>query len=128
MLIVEDGPTLTHGGMPHGAGMIAAQMHGAGEIVDPRLFAVGTLEKAYRTYPHIGPVLPAMGYGPAQVRDLETTIQNVDCDLVLFATPVKLNRLLSIDHPALRVLYTYQDHGKPDLEDALRPFLSKLHF
>ena len=126
VLVVEDGPTLTHGGMDHGAGMIAARMHGAGKIIDPRPFAVGTLKKAYEIYPHIGPVLPAMGYGPAQVADLETTIHNVDCDLVLFATPIKLNRLLSIDHPALRVSYTYRDHGKPDLEDALRPFLQKL--
>ena len=126
VLVVEDGPTLTHGGMAHGAGMIAARKHGAAVIVDPRPYAVGTLAKAYKTYPHIGPVLPAMGYSPAQVKDLETTIHNVDCDLVLFATPIKLNRLLSIDHPALRVSYTYRDHGKPDLEDALRPFLMKL--
>jgi len=126
VLVVEDGPTLTHGGMAYGAGMIAARMHGAGEIVDPRPFAVGTIEKAYKTYPHIGPVLPAMGYSPAQIKDLETTIHNVDCDLVLFATPIKLNRLLAIDHPTLRVSYTYRDNGKPDLEDALRPFLRKL--
>jgi len=126
VLVVEDGPTLTHGGMAYGAGMIAARMHGAGEIVDPRPFAVGTIEKAYKTYPHIGPVLPAMGYSPAQIEDLETTIHNVDCDLVLFATPIKLNQLLSIDHPAIRVFYTYRDHGTPGLEDALRPFLQKL--
>lgn len=126
ILVVEDGPTLTHGGMSHGAGMIAARMHEAAVIVDPRPFAVGTLANAYKTYPHIGPVLPTMGYSPAQVKDLETTINNVACDLVLFATPIKLDRLLSIDHPALRVSYTYRDHGKPDLEEVLRPFLRKL--
>lgn len=122
VLIVEDGPTLTHGGMAHGAGMIAAQKYGAGEIVDPRPYAVGTLAKTYKAYPHIGPVLPAMGYGRAQVKDLEVTIHNVDCDLVLFATPIKLNHLLAIDHPAVRASYTYRDHGKPDLTEVLRPF------
>lgn len=126
VLVVEDGPTVTHGGMTYGAGMIAARMYGAAEIVDPRPFAVGTIGQVYEKYPHIGPVLPAMGYSPAQVEDLEKTIHNVDCDLVLFATPIKLNRLLSIDRPTIRVFYTYRDHGKPDLEDALRPFLRRL--
>jgi predicted GTPase len=126
VLVVEDGPTLTHGGMAYGAGMIAARMHGAGEIVDPRPYAVGTIAKAYETHSHIGPVLPAMGYNPAQVEDLEKTIHNVDCDLVLFATPIKLHRLLTIDHPTMRVFYTYRDHGKPDLEEVLQPFLHTL--
>jgi predicted GTPase len=126
ILVVEDGPTLTHGGMAHGAGLIAARQHGAREIIDPRPFAIGTLAKTYETYPHIGPVLPAMGYGPAQIRDLETTIRNVDCDLVLFATPIKLNRLLSIEHPSIRVNYAYRDHGRPDLEETIRPFLQEL--
>lgn len=119
VLVVEDGPTLTHGGMGFGAGMIAAQTYEAAEIVDPRPYAVGSLKEMYADYPHIGPVLPAMGYNPSQMSDLEKTINNVACDLVLFATPIKLNRLLSIRLPAMRVFYNYRDHGKPDLETIL---------
>lgn len=119
VLVVEDGPTLTHGGMASGAGMIAAQAYEAAEIIDPRPYAIGTLQETYISYPHIGPVLPAMGYSSSQVGDLEKTINNVACDLVLFATPIKLNRLLSINHPAMRVSYTYSDHGQPDLEAIL---------
>lgn len=126
VLIVEDGPTLTHGGMPYGAGMIAARMYQAAEIIDPRPFAAGTLKDTYHDYPHIGPVLPAMGYSPAQIRDLESTINNTGCDLVLFATPIKLNRLLSITFPTLRVFYEYSDHGRPDLESILLSFISNL--
>ena len=124
VLVVEDGPTLTHGGMPHGAGMIAAEMYHAAEIIDPRPYAAGTLQATYRRYPHIGPVLPAMGYSVAQIRDLEQTINQVASDLVLFATPIKLNRLLSINKPAMRVWYEYRDHGQPDLESVL---LSRRH-
>ena len=126
VLVVEDAPTLTHGGMSHGAGMIAAQMYGAAVIVDPRPYAVGTLKKTYTSYPHIGPVLPAMGYSPSQIGDLEKTINNVACDLVLFATPIKLDRLLSIKHPAMRVFYTYSDHGQPDLENMLLSSLDRI--
>jgi len=124
VLVVEDGPTLTHGGMPHGAGMIAARRHAAAAVVDPRSCAAGTLREVYSRYPHIGCVLPAMGYSAAQVRDLELTINRAACDLVLFATPVRLNRLLTINKPALRVRYEYHDHGRPALEEAL---LSRRH-
>ncbi|MGW8195655.1 MAG: cyclic 2,3-diphosphoglycerate synthase [Desulforhopalus sp.] len=123
VLVVEDGPTLTHGGMPHGAGMVAAQRYKAAAIIDPRPFAVGSLKDAYSTYPHIGPVLPALGYSPSQLSDLETSINNAACDLVLLATPISLNRLLSIKHPAKRVFFKYRDHGSPDLESTLFSFL-----
>ncbi|MBN2123804.1 MAG: GTPase [Deltaproteobacteria bacterium] len=119
VLVVEDGPTLTHGDMPYGAGLIAAKAYGAAELVDPRPYAVGSIEKAYLLYAHIGPVLPAMGYSRNQIEDLEKTINRADCDLVLFATPIQLTRILSIDKPTIRVRYEYRDHGAPRLEDAL---------
>jgi predicted GTPase len=119
ILVVEDGPTLTHGDMSFGAGAIAARTYGARELVDPRPFSVGTIEEIYRQYPHIGSVLPAMGYSESQIGDLEQTINHADCDLVLFATPIQLTRLVSINKPALRVLYEYRDHGEPRLEDVL---------
>ncbi len=119
VLVVEDGPTLTHGGMPFGAGLIAARQHGALEIVEPRPYAVGTIEETYRLYPHIGPVLPAVGYSQAQIRDLEETINRADCDIVLFATPIQLTRILSINKKAIRVRYEYMDHGEPCLEEVL---------
>ncbi len=120
VLIVEDGPTLTHGGMAFGAGTIAARTHQAAEMVDPRNQAVGSIQKTFAKYPHMGPLLPAMGYSPDQVRDLEETINRVDCDLVLLATPIDLPRLISIEKPSLRVRYEYQDHGRPTLEEALK--------
>jgi predicted GTPase len=121
VLVVEDGPTLTHGGMAYGAGAVAARQYGAAQLVDARDVAVGSIAKAFRDYPHIGPVLPAVGYTPQQVKDLEATISLVDCDLVLFATPIELTRLLIMDKPALRVRYEYQDHEQgPSLEQALR--------
>ncbi|WP_041278515.1 cyclic 2,3-diphosphoglycerate synthase [Desulfotalea psychrophila] len=126
VLVVEDGPTLTHGGMSYGAGMIAAEMYGAAEIVDPRPYSVGTLRETYEKYPHIGPLLPAMGYSPAQIADLEKTINSVACDLVLLATPIRLDRLLSINRPLLQVSYDYSDHGQPDLESILLSFLAGL--
>lgn len=119
VLVVEDGPTLTHGEMPFGAGFIAAKTFGAVDIIDPRPYAVGTIQEAYLQYPHTGPVLPAMGYGKKQIQDLESTINNVDCDLVLFATPIQLTRILSIKKPAIRVRYEYQDHDSPSLEEVL---------
>lgn len=119
VLVVEDGPTLTHGGMSYGAGVIAAQEHGAAEIIDPRPYAEGTIEEAYHLYPHLGPVLPAMGYNKEQIQDLEQTINNSECELVLFATPIQLTRILSISRPALRVRYEYRDRGRPLLEDVL---------
>jgi predicted GTPase len=119
VLVVEDGPTLTHGGMPYGAGVIAAKTYGAGEIVDPRPYAVGTIKEIYVRYAHVGTVLPAMGYSSEQIDELEKTINSVDCDLVLFATPIQLTRILSIDKPTLRVRYEYQDREPPTLEAVL---------
>jgi len=120
VLVVEDGPTLTHGDMAFGAGTIAARRYGAAELVEAAHYAVGSLRDTYARYPHIRQVLPAMGYGPQQVRDLEATIRAAECDLVLCATPIDLPRLLQIDKPTLRVRYEYQDSpGGLQLEDAL---------
>ena len=119
VLVVEDGPTLTHGEMPYGAGAIAARKYGAAELVDPHEYAVGTIREAYKQYPHIGPVLPAMGYSEDQIRDLQDTINRAECDLVIFATPIHLTRIVSIARPAIRVRYEYQDHGHPLLEQLL---------
>jgi predicted GTPase len=119
VLVVEDGPTLTHGEMPYGAGLIAAKTYGAAEVVDPRPYAKGTIREIYLLYPHTGPVLPAMGYSSDQVQDLEGTINNASCDLVLFATPIHLTRILTINKPTIRVRYEYQDHDQPYLEEAL---------
>ncbi len=119
VLVVEDGPTLTHGGMAYGVGFEAAQRFGAARIVDPRTIAVGALQEVYRQYPHIGRVLPAMGYSPEQIRDLEATINHCGCDLVLFSTPIHLQRLLSLNKPAIRVRYEYADYGEPTLQEAL---------
>lgn len=127
VLVVEDGPTLTHGGMSYGAGVIAAQEYGAAEIVDPRPYAVGTIEEAYRLYPHLGSVLPATGYNKDQIHDLENTINHADCDLVLFATPIQLTRILSINKPTLRVRYEYRDRGHPLLEEILLSRLQALN-
>lgn len=119
VLVVEDGPTLTHGEMATGAGYLAAGRYGASDIVDPRPFAVGGLRDLFRRYRHIGPVLPAMGYTREQIADLEATIARADCDLVLFATPIHLPRLLRIHRPSMRVRYEYKDAGEPRLEDEL---------
>jgi len=119
VLVVEDGPTLTHGEMSFGAGFIAARTFKAAQIVDPRPYASGSLNETYRQYPHIDAVLPAMGYSRDQICDLEKTINNCDCDLVLFATPIHLTRIVAIDKPALRVRYEYVDHGTPTLEETL---------
>jgi predicted GTPase len=119
VLVVEDGPTLTHGGMSYGAGSIAAQTFGASKIVDPRPYAVRSIQEIYRSYPHIGALLPAMGYSAHQIEDLEETINAADCDLVLFATPIQLTRVVSINKPAIRVRYEYQDYGSPTLEEVL---------
>lgn len=119
VLVVEDGPTLTHGGMPYGAGVIAAKTYGAAEIVDPRPYASGTIKQTYHLYPDTGHVLPAMGYSEDQIHDLENTINNVDCNLVLFATPIHLTQILSINKEAIRVRYEYKDHNPPFLEKIL---------
>jgi predicted GTPase len=126
VLVVEDGPTLTHGEMAYGAGVIAARQYEAAEVVDPRPYAVGTIKEAYRQYPHIESALPAMGYGMEQIRDLERSINNTDCDLVLFATPIQLTRVLSIHRPTIRVRYEYKDFGPPSLEEILVGRLQKV--
>jgi predicted GTPase len=119
VLVIEDGPTLTHGEMPFGAGIVAAETFKAAEIIDPRPFAVGSLNETFTVYPHIGNVIPAMGYTPDQISDLENTINQSDCDLVLFATPIHLPLVLDIQKPTLRVRYEYQDHGQPTLEELI---------
>jgi predicted GTPase len=126
VLVVEDGPTLTHGGMPYGAGKRAAEVYGAEQVVDPRASARGSIAETFRAYPHIDAVLPAMGYTRDQVRDLEKTINDADCDLVLFATPIQITRLLTLDKPALRVRYEYTDHGEPVLAGVLARRLEKI--
>jgi predicted GTPase len=120
VVVVEDGPTLTHGGMGYGAGVLAARKHGAAEVVDPRAYAVGSIRDTFAAYPGIGPLLPAMGYGDEQVRDLEATIEATPADVVLVATPVDLRRIVRIKKPALRVRYELEEVGHPDLVDALR--------
>ena len=124
VLVVEDGPTLTHGEMKYGAGVIAARKYGALEIIDPRVFASGTIRETYETYPNIGRVLPAVGYGEQQIKDLEATINNVSCDLVIIATPVDLTRIISINKPMLKVGYELQEIGKPDLTDLIKKHLN----
>jgi len=120
VLVIEDGPTLTHGEMAYGAGWVAARRFGAAEIVDPRPFAVRSITATYQKYPTTGPILPAMGYGSAQMHDLEETINNADVDLVISATPIDLTRIISINKPIQRVRYELQEIGIPTLEDILR--------
>ena len=125
VLVVEDGPTLTHGEMTFGAGTVVARKLGAREIVDPRPYAVGKLVDTYRTYPGIGVLLPAMGYGDEQVRDLEATINRVPCDTVVIGTPIDLTRLVRIEKPTVRVRYDLQEIGRPTLEDVLKPVVER---
>ncbi|MDZ7599003.1 MAG: cyclic 2,3-diphosphoglycerate synthase [Desulfobacterales bacterium] len=120
VLVVEDGPTVTHGDMPFGAGVIAARRFGADALVDPRPYLVGSLQETFRTYPHIGTLLPAMGYGEGQVQDLEATINRTPCDLVVSATPVDLTRLMTIEKPVVHIRYEYQDHNAVTLKKALQ--------
>jgi len=122
VLVVEDGPTLTHGGMTYGAGVIAAMRAGAADLVDPRPWVKGKLAETFAIYPEIGALLPAMGYGAEQVRDLEATINAVECDAVVIGTPIDLNRIVKIRKPTVRVGYDLQEIGKPDLADVLRKF------
>jgi len=119
VLVVEDGPTLTHGEMKYGAGVIAAQKYGAKEIVDPRPYAIGTIKDTYIKYPGIGTLLPAMGYGKKQIQELEDTINAVDCDMVIIGTPIDLSRIIKINKKSIRVKYELQEIGRPDLEEVL---------
>ena len=124
VLVVEDGPTLTHGEMSYGAGVIAARRFGAAELVDPRPYLASTIKETFEKYPNIGALLPAMGYSSRQIKDLETTINNTECDLVLSATPIDLLKLLSIEKPTMRILYEYKDNSKPILEDLLKELIA----
>ena len=124
VLVVEDGPTMTHGEMAFGAGVIAAQRFGAAQMVDPRPWLAGSLKKTFDKYPNIGTVLPAMGYGEKQIQDLKATINASKCDLVVVATPVDLPRLMDINKPWVRIQYQYQDHGTPTLEQILKEKLA----
>ncbi|MEE9288207.1 MAG: GTP-binding protein, partial [Bacteroidota bacterium] len=124
VLVVEDGPTLTHGGMSFGAGVIAARKFGAAEIIDPRPYAVRSIAETFEQYPETGPLLPAMGYGEDQIRDLEETINNVPCDVVIIGTPVDLRRVLKFKKPVIRVRYDLDEITKPDLQDIVNSFLA----
>jgi predicted GTPase len=125
VLVVEDGPTLTHGEMKIGAGVVAARKFGAAEMVDPRPFTVGKLSETFEIYPNIGTLLPAMGYGEQQLKDLETTINNTDCDSVVIGTPIDLNRIINIKKPNTRVYYDLQEIGNPNLEEVIEDFVKK---
>jgi predicted GTPase len=125
VLVVEDGPTLTHGEMKIGAGVVAALKHGAGELVNPRPYTVGKLSETFRIYPNIGTLLPAMGYGDEQVRDLEKTIENTPCDAVVIATPIDLSRIVKINKPKVKVGYDLQEIGTPNLTGILDEFVKK---
>jgi predicted GTPase len=126
VLVVEDGPTVTHGGMRYGAGTVAARMAGAAELVDPRPWAVGQIAETFERYPNIGALLPSMGYGAQQLAELEATMQAVPCDVVVTGTPIDLGRLLDPGHPLRHARYEYADVGPPTLAEALEPFLAGL--
>ena len=125
VLVVEDGPTLTHGEMKIGAGTVAARKFGAAELVDPRPYTVGKLSETFKIYPNIGVLLPAMGYSDQQLKDLETTINTTDCDSVVIGTPIDLNRIINIKKPNTRVYYDLQEIGQPDLKEILNDFVGK---
>jgi len=125
VLVVEDGPTLTHGEMKIGAGVVAARKFGAAELVDPRPYTVGLLSETFRIYPNIGTLLPAMGYGAKQLKDMETTINKTKCDAVVIATPIDLNRIIKISKPNTRVYYNLQEIGRPNFDMVLADFVKK---
>jgi predicted GTPase len=123
VLVIEDGPTLTHGEMGYGSGIIAAQRYGAAEIVEPRRFARGSLVEIFARYPWVGQTLPAMGYSPSQLEDLAVTIKAIDCDTIIVATPVDLARLIPLPKPFCRVRYDLEEISRPDLSDVIAIFL-----
>ncbi|MEE8341039.1 MAG: cyclic 2,3-diphosphoglycerate synthase [Candidatus Neomarinimicrobiota bacterium] len=122
-LVIEDGPTLTHGEMTYGAGMVAAEKFGAADVVDPRPYTVGTITETFEKYPDIGELLPAMGYGKQQMKDLENTIAKTKCEVVIVGTPIDLRRVINIKQPSVRVTYDLQEIGQPTLVDVLKPYL-----
>ena len=123
VLCIEDGPTLTHGGMKYGAGVMAALKYGAAELVDPRPWATGKIARTFERYPDVGELLPAMGYGDEQIKDLEKTVAKVECDAVVIGTPIDLQRIIKIPQPSVRVTYELAEIGKPDLKDVLADYL-----
>ncbi|MFX0067740.1 MAG: cyclic 2,3-diphosphoglycerate synthase [Candidatus Hodarchaeota archaeon] len=125
VLVIEDGPTITHGGMAYGAGMIMARKLGA-EVIDPRPYSTGSIKRIFEKYPHIGKVLPAVGYGEEQIKDLEDTINAVNCDVVVIGTPIDLTKVMNIDKPTTRVRYELQEIAKPNLEDVIESFERKM--
>ena len=125
VLVVEDGPTLTHGHMKIGAGTVAAQKYGAAQLVDPRPYVIGRLAETFQIYPNIGTLLPAMGYGKQQIADLEATINKTECDAVVIATPIDLNRIIKIQKPTVKVDYDLQEIGFPNFNQILQDFLIK---
>lgn len=127
VLVVEDGPTLTHGGMKIGAGTVAARKFGAEQIIDPRPYLVGKMKETFKTYPNIGTLLPAMGYSEEQLKDLEATINKAECDSVVIGTPIDLGRILNINKPHTRVFYDLHEIGQPDLNNVLEDFLDRFH-
>lgn len=126
VLVIEDGPTLTHGEMKIGAGIVAARKFGAASLVDPRPFIVGRLKETFEIYPEIGTLLPAMGYGEEQLKDLETTVNNADCESVVVGTPIDLNRVIRINKPNTRVYYDLEENGTPNLEMVLSDFVKRI--
>jgi len=125
VLVVEDGPTLTHGEMTYGAGVIAAEKYGCADLVDPRPWAVGEIKETFEKYPEIGILLPAMGYSAKQIKDMEKTINNTECDTVVIATPIDLRRIVKINKPACQVSYELQEIGVPTIADVLKGFDKK---
>ena len=125
VLVIEDGPTVTHGGMPYGAGTVAAEDAGAKEIIDPRSFAVGSITDTFNKYTHLSKVLPAMGYGKKQIKELEQTINNTDCDLVVSGTPIDITRVLTADKPIVRVRYSVGKETAKELEKIVNIFIEK---
>lgn len=123
VLVIEDGPTVTHGGMSYGAGIVAAKKYKAREIVDPRPYATGSLKKTLVEFPHLTNLLPAMGYGQKQIKELETTINRTDCDIIIVGTPIDLGRLLKVNKPTVRVTYDIEEIGHPNLKDVLEKFI-----
>jgi predicted GTPase len=126
VLVVEDGPTITHGGMPHGAGFVAATRGGAGLIIDPRPYAVGSLAETFERYPHIGSVLPAMGYSSEQLHDLERTIDAAGPDVIVAGTPIDLAHVIRSRHPIRRASYELQEIGTPGLAELLAPVIGRM--
>ena len=125
-LVIEDGPTLTHGGMPFGAGRVAADAYGARQVIDPRPYAVGSIAEVFSKYPHIENVLPAMGYYSEQIRELQETVNRADCDSIVVATPVDLRRLIEMNKPSTAVRYELADMGRPLLREKIDEFISGL--